>query len=221
MISSTADVENTDTLKIGKLNNINKDVYFTLPLSVTDANANLQNLNINVGDGITLTDNDGKVAATYYDLNYSPVNAEWFKIFRLIPTNPGYYTVIATVTDKFNMQASLSKQIYAFDNMPPRCVVAEAYYTAPPNFLYVVRIDIRSSFDQDEKWGGGIAEYKAIYHYTWDDEAVGMASDFDGTPGIFECTDAPWEPIGWVEAWVIDNEGAESEHIRIDLTLKP
>ncbi len=219
-MTSTADLSVIDTLKIGKLNNSGQNVYFTLPVSITDANANLQSLSIDVSTDITLTDNNGQTVANFYDLNHTTTNAAVSKTFRLIPTKPGDYTVTATVADKFNMQASLSKQLYVFDNMKPKCVVSEAYYYIDA-ILYQIHVDIRSSFDQDEKWGGSISEYKAIFHYTWQDDPAPMMPDLAGTPGIFETADAGWEQIGWVEAWVIDNEGAESEHIRIDLTLKP
>ncbi len=218
-ILSATDLSIIDTLKIGRLHNVGKNIYFTLPVSITDANANLQSLSIEADTSILLADNNGQEVSAFYDLKHSSTNAMVSKIFRLIPTRPGDYTIAAIVMDEFNRQNSVRKQIHVFDNLPPKCMVAEQYYNLPPDdFIYVVHVDIRSSFDPDEKWGGGIAEYKAIYHYTWQDDVAEMYSEI---LGVFLTGDFSWETIGWVEAWVIDNEGAESEHIRIDLTLKP
>ena len=215
LISTTADLAGIDTLKIGKLLNPNCDVYFTLPLTITDYNANLKSLIIDIPQNIVLQDNTGALVPTVYDLDDKYNSSNVFKIFRIVPVQPGSYTITATAADKFNTSAAVEKCLYVFDNLPPKCVVADAYYIAPPETLYTIYADIRASFDQDKKWGGSIVSYHTLYHYSWQEESKLMDNL---QAGVFVTTDDTWwETVGWVEAWVKDNEGAESEHIRIDL----
>lgn len=217
IISTTANLEITDTLKIGKFKNPDKAVYFSLPLLITDINQNLKSLDIEVDSTIVIIDNTGKALPSHYNLNTKEYKDGVNKTFLFAPLETGEYTITATATDQFEISRSLSKSLYVFDNMRPKCVVKEAYYTAPAGTFYEVYVDIRNSFDQDARWGGKIASYKALYHFNWQDDTAEMGTD---TLGVFEGVDLPWETIGWVEAWVVDNEGAESEHIHIDLPLK-
>ncbi|MDR0575533.1 MAG: hypothetical protein LBG96_16195 [Tannerella sp.] len=216
-ISTTIDISSTDTLKIGKLKNSDGDIYFDFPVTVTDDNSNLQTLTLSVDTSfIKVTNARGEKIPTVYDLNDQYNFSGTQRMFRLVPVEPGDYTITATVTDRFGASDGLSKKLHVFDNLPPKCKVTETFYILD-QILFVIYVDIRASFDQDAEFGGAIASYHAIYHYTWDTPSImGTWAVDDDTPGKFSISDWYEEAVGYIEAWVVDNEGAESEHIRID-----
>jgi hypothetical protein len=118
--------------------------------------------------------------------------------------------------DKFNTNSAICKELYVFGNYPPKCIAADAHYIIY-QMINIVYLDLSASFDKDERWGGKIASYHALYHYSWDDEPFPMGTGGINTPQpwLLEISDFAWQPAGRIEAWVTDDEGAESEHVNI------
>ncbi len=210
VINSGANLSVIDTLKIGRSLNAGREVYYQFPVKVSDINNNLQRLVVAADSSIQFTDNSGKKIP----LRYETVDIPESSVFLLYPTRPGLYKVSATITDKFQLSSGISKTLFVFDNLSPLCKASSAYYEVQ-QIVYTIHVDLGASFDRDARFGGRVSGYHAIYHSssgeTWNMRPAGATA--------FEAADLAGS-IGWVEAWVIDNEEAESEHIRINPVRK-
>ena len=215
-LMSTVNLSDIDTLKISIRHNVDRNVYYALPVTVSDRNYNLRSLELDIDESFIVTDRLSRPLNKYYDLNNAQYSGGLSETFYLYPTLPGQYRINIRATDKFNASSNMYKDLYVFDNFPPKCVIVDAYYIVY-QFINVIYLDLSASYDQDERWGGRIASYHALYHYSWDDEPFPMGSGGINTPQpwLLEISDFAWQPIGRIEAWVTDDEGAESERINI------
>jgi hypothetical protein len=215
-IETAINLSAVDSLKIGIRHNDSKNICYTLPITVTDRNYNLKSLILDIDDSFIITDKLGSPLHTYYDLNNAQHQGGLTEVFYLYPTLPGQYRINLTVIDKFNASSSIYKELYIFDNFPPKSVAKNVHYVTY-QLINIIYLDLSASYDQDERWGGRIASYHALYHYSWDNEAFPMGSGGINTPypWLLEISDFAWQPVGRIEAWVTDDEGAESEHINI------
>ncbi|MDR3235389.1 MAG: hypothetical protein LBT48_01495 [Prevotellaceae bacterium] len=214
-LTTTIDLSITDTLKIGKLRDTANSIYYDFPILATDVNQNLQTLTVSVSDSIIVTDEHNIPVPLEY--NYAKEFSIEKKTFRLIPTATGEYDITVQVKDKFGKTAALKKNLYVFDNYPP-VVKAKAYYyfskSIPPTpQLY---LDISGSYDADSIYGGYIVKFHVEYFYSWESPEYPY---FEATPEEMPqmvLGDDANVPLGYFIVWAIDNDGTESEHIRIE-----
>jgi hypothetical protein len=141
-----------DSVKIS-LKNDQRLYDFTLLLK--DANQNIASLNYKIlaGKGNLYRDNQLVEGDTLL------INSEYLVSLSYEPFEPGQHVLEFNVVDEFNLHETLSIELTAFNNIIP---IARFSINTPDHPVDPLErlIDASESYDQDQKFGGGVVAFE-------------------------------------------------------------
>ena len=121
-----------------------------------------------------------------------------------LPNGEGEHDIIITIRDNFGITKELRLILYAFTNLPP-----VAKLTIEKDKVGVLILNASTSFDTDERFGGGLLRYR----YEIGGEVIELSEPFMrfriDKSGLYE-----------VKLTVIDNNGVESETVIQNITIE-
>lgn len=125
--------------------------FSEIQLSAEDIDDNIKSISYEIKTGEGTLSQNGIEKSGELDINAD-------LILKYTPSQIGVHTIIFTILDEFDETYTITAEITAFSNLSP---IADFVVTPIKSTgLYEYEIDASSSFDQDQNFGGSIAEYK-------------------------------------------------------------
>lgn len=129
---------------------------FFFELNATDPDQNLKSISYEIISG------DGNLFQNGIITDEINLSKSEFISLEFAPSRPGTHILDFNIVDVFDREASITLDLFAFDNLPPvsrfELVKPEVQYD-PLEF----QIDASSSYDPDENFGGGISAYEYTF----------------------------------------------------------
>ncbi|MEQ9218933.1 MAG: hypothetical protein RLO17_12875 [Cyclobacteriaceae bacterium] len=168
---------------------------YIFELTATDPDENLKSISYEIISG------NGSLFQNGIITDEIKLGKSEFISMEFAPSRPGTHILNFSIVDVFDQEASITLDLYAFENIVPVSrfeIVKPEVQHDPLEYM----IDASSSYDPDEKFGGGIISYE----YSFLGKTVKLSMSVIGVifpePGTYDIgvrvkdNDGKWSEIG-------------------------